>query len=452
MNKKIANASDNSVAVAGNIENSSIVIGLTLEQYKNGLREREKEVREQLKEIYEERINTAHTLASEKALKAQELELKLVQIRNKISSIEEAYEQAVIDLKNSATKIEELETQITDLEKEKTTHAILLGPQQAFLAWRELADGKGAGASIASFEAAKMAELIFDYDESLRLYLQAANLDKSNSVYLNAVGCINYLCGRFPEAKVWHTKALEAWSNGESEFKSTMQHNLAEIYREERDFDNAEILFFKALEYRKTNKLHHLVAGTQNNLGGMYKRQWEGGGHSHDLFIKAEDNYLKSIELFEQEFGVSHPSTLRSKNNLGLLYLADRRFNDAKDVLEESLKLNRKHRGGRHPDTAVAMTSLAGYYQERDKFKPAEKLYKEAKKILEHYLGDHHPHVGMCWNNMAGISSRQRKFGRAVKRYKKAQKIFYRTHGPTHERTIATERQLVLAKENYRAQ
>ena len=216
LDKKVTKASDNSVAVGRDLNNSSITIGYTIDQHEAALSEREESIRQQLKEYYEKKIDLENR---EKRLKIKELEFELEEIRSKLATVETSYRETVMQMRDSAQRIRVL-----------TAGVISADPQKALNAWREIADSDGPDAARASFEAGKLAEINFDLPETLRLYKRAVSLDMNNSVYLNALGTIYYKLGRFALSKQAHENALAVWSGEASELKATMQHNLAELY------------------------------------------------------------------------------------------------------------------------------------------------------------------------------------------------------------------------------
>lgn len=443
LGKKQATASDSSIAVAGDVKNSTIEIGFSKEEYESGLRELETRVVEQLSRIYEKEIERANSRANTEARKAIELELQLKQIREKLNSIDQAYAKTIEDLRDSAQTIRRLQNIISASQVEHALSAISSGPNQAFEAWAEIANSK-CEEPLILFQAGKMAEINFNYSEALRLFLRANEIDE-NFKYLNAMGHLNFLMGNYPDAKKQHLRALVLYPDVDDPFKATLLHNLAELYSAEDDFINAESKFKDALNIRKRYKIHDRVASTMNSLAGLYKLHAQNKGLL-EFYEQAKPLYINSIKLFEDTLGEHHPETLLAKNNLGLLYLAQQDFKSAKKELKNVLEITRKYRGERHHDTAIAMSSLAGVYQEKKRLKKAKKLHKAAKYIFEYVLGKSHPYVALSLNNLAGISFSEKNYSKAVKSYRKALNIFRKTHGAHHHRTLSVHQQLEMAE------
>jgi len=443
LGNKQATASNSSIAITGDMKDSTIEIGFSKKEYESGLRELESRVTEQLSRIYEKEIDRANDRANAETRRCIELELQLKQIREKLSALDLAYAQTIESLQDSAKTISRLRIS-NSAALDKTLKAISLGPRQAFDAWREIANTECLEPKVL-FEAGKMAEINFDYGEALKLYLRTNDIEK-NSKHLNAVGHLYFLMGRYPEATDKHSDALDFYPAVEDDaFKATLQHNLAELYSANGEYDKAEPLFKSALAIREKNKLTELVASTKNSLAGLYKQQGQHSGR-YKLYKDAEVLYVSAIKLFEKSLGGHHPNTLWAKNNLGLLYLAKRDFNSAKTLLESVLETTKRYRGNKHHDTGLAMSSLAGVYQDQNNLKKAEKLHTSAKKIFEYVIGKNHPHVAMTMNNLAGIAFARKSYRKAVKRYRKALTIYRKTHGDGHHRTLSIVNQLNMAE------
>lgn len=93
------------------------------------------------------------------------------------------------------------------------------------------------------------------------------------------------------------------------------------------------------------------VAGLGNNLGFMAKA-------AGDL-DRAEDYFLKSLEIMMSEVGQGHEKTASVCNNLGAVYLAAGYLEQAREMHMMALETRREVFGEHHPDTAQSHNNLA---------------------------------------------------------------------------------------------
>jgi len=93
------------------------------------------------------------------------------------------------------------------------------------------------------------------------------------------------------------------------------------------------------------------VAAISNNLGFMAKAGGDLG--------KAEDYFLRSLEIMYAEAGAKHEETAAVSNNLGAVYLAAGFLDQAREMHMMALEARRELFGENHPDTAQSHNNLA---------------------------------------------------------------------------------------------
>jgi tetratricopeptide (TPR) repeat protein len=74
---------------------------------------------------------------------------------------------------------------------------------------------------------------------------------------------------------------------------------------------------------------------------------------------EAEPLLQRALESYEAKLGKSHPDTLQSVNNLGLLLKAQGKLNEAEPLLRRAVEGREATLGERHPDTLASVSSLA---------------------------------------------------------------------------------------------
>src|SRR5438105_3235840 len=89
---------------------------------------------------------------------------------------------------------------------------------------------------------------------------------------------------------------------------------------------------------------------TLNNLAELYRAQGN--------YAQAEPLYQRALAIWEQVLGPLHPDTATSLNNLALLYYAQGNYGQAEALMKRALAIREQVLGPRHPDTA---TTRANY-------------------------------------------------------------------------------------------
>ncbi len=88
---------------------------------------------------------------------------------------------------------------------------------------------------------------------------------------------------------------------------------MAELYRSQGRYTEAEPLYIKALELlqRLLGDEHPSVATSYNNLAALY--------NSQGRYTEAEPLYIKALKIAERSLGVNHPNTITFRKNLQFL-------------------------------------------------------------------------------------------------------------------------------------
>ena len=86
-------------------------------------------------------------------------------------------------------------------------------------------------------------------------------------------------------------------------------------------------------------------------------------------------------------------STLASINNLGLLFKAQGKLEEAEPLYREALEGKRATLGDRHLTPSASINNLGLLFQDQGKLEEAEPLFREALEGMRATLGDRHPHT-----------------------------------------------------------
>ncbi len=230
---------------------------------------------------------------------------------------------------------------------------------------------------------------------------------------------------------------------GDSPKLATSLGRLAELYREQGRYGQAEPLFLRALAIREQQlgADHSLFATTLNNLANLYYCQGRYG--------EAEPLYLRAVTISEQQLGADHPTVATHLNNLANLYRAQGRYGEAEPLYLRAVTIGEQQLGADHPDVASGLDNLAGLYCAQGRYGKAEPLHLRALAISEQQLGADHPTVASRLNNLAELYRAQGRYGEAEPLYLRAVTIGEPQLGADHPDVAIWLNNLALL---YRAQ
>ncbi|MFL5698426.1 MAG: tetratricopeptide repeat protein [Ktedonobacteraceae bacterium] len=160
--------------------------------------------------------------------------------------------------------------------------------------------------------------------------------------------------------------------------------------------------------------------------------------HRHALYPIAESLYQQALKITKQQFGIRHPHTASSLENLALLYKALGRYKEVEPLLVQALAINKQRLGAKHPGTAFSLNNLAGFYSSQGRYKEAEALYQQALSIRERELGTEHPDTATSLNNLALLYKDQGRYEEVEALYQRALKIEEQQFGIEHLETATT--------------
>jgi tetratricopeptide (TPR) repeat protein len=153
----------------------------------------------------------------------------------------------------------------------------------------------------------------------------------------------------------------------------------------------------KQLAIAESHLPAELIATSLNNLAELYRVQAK--------YAEAEPLFKRSLAIKEKAFGPDHPQVALGLNNLALLYDNQGKYAEAEPLYKRALAIWEKALGSDHPSVATGLQSLALLYRTQGKYAEAEPLYKWVLAIREKALGPDHPCVtdGLSLNNLADL-------------------------------------------------
>ncbi len=206
--------------------------------------------------------------------------------------------------------------------------------------------------------------------------------------------------------------------------------NLAELYKAQGKYEQAEPLYLRALEILEKNlgAEHPDIIPPLNNLAAMYKDQ--------DKYEQAEPHYLKALTIKGKVLGAKHPDTAPALLNLAHLFWLQGKYEEAEPFYQGAMDIYETVLGAEHPDTANSSNNLASIYHYQGNHEQTESLYQRTLQIREIVLSAEHPDMGGLLTNLASLYWLQGNYEQAVPLYQKVLEIRETEMGAEHPDTV----------------
>ncbi len=391
--------------------------GISLQEYEEGLRRREAEVRKELKE--------AQQLSE---TKRHQLEAELQATKTKLSNLQVSYEEKIKRLQEAEAALENYKGEIPEDLHARAMKSLHKGDTRAAEeSFDRIAEKEKNNAAEAYYQSGQLAESRLDYDKAMRQFTTAVTLANNEPRYLNAAGVMAINLANYARAEEWLTRLVEIRkSQGENTDYATALNNLASLYQSQGKYDEAEPIQKRTLAIleKALGDEHPKVATCLNNLAALYQSQGK--------FDEAEPIQKRALAIAEKALGDEHPDVATGLNNLAGLYDSQGKYGEAEPIYKQALAIREKALGDQHPNVATSLNNLAELYRSQGKFGKAEPLLKRALTIREKALGDQHPDVAQSLNNLAGLYESQGKYGEAEPIFKRALTIREKALGDQH--------------------
>jgi tetratricopeptide (TPR) repeat protein len=201
-----------------------------------------------------------------------------------------------------------------------------------------------------------------------------------------------------------------------------------------------------------------IEASIRETLGGTYR--------SLAVSAKAEQHWLRVLQIYQQHYGQEHPATLRAKDGLYWVYDDQERHYDAERLRTEMLQIELGVHGVGYGGN---MGALAHTYHHLGKYKEAESLYDKLLEIVQRERGeDYIRFYPFITGNLARVYADQGRYDEAEQLFRKTFKnaeweaesrwrlVYtadlanmyrdqgrYEEAGPLLEKTLKTQRRLL---------
>ncbi len=198
------------------------------------------------------------------------------------------------------------------------------------------------------------------------------------------------IVGDYTQAEELAKKANKITTDifGEASVKTTASSvQLAKIYTLIGDYLKAEQLLERVIEIRKKQfgAEHVDVARAIADLA-LVKY------YNDDDIQEIEELFLSSERVIGKKLGGSNPYYAEILKNLAIVYIAEKRYNEAFRFLDDAGKIWNSKIGKRNNINAATVNILKGdiYYGKRE-YNKADNYYHDAKDLYEKFFNDNHP-------------------------------------------------------------
>ena len=398
---------------------------LTFEQHEKNVRERVAEAEEKLR---------AATEADRAALEGQ-----LAEAQKRAVDLEVDFARKQAELDSAHERLDRLHNELGDEKVEAAKKALdegdtkladaLFGEAEASLAAR-VEDMNAERAKLA-YERGRIAEDDIRWHDADKHYSEAARLAPTYDNLIKA-GEFADKCGDYRRSASYEERLVdlaEAEFGAEDERTATALNNLAESYRAQARYNEAEPLYRRALAIgEKTLGLDHPdLAAWLNNLASLL--------YSTGRYDEAEPFHRRALAIREKALGPDHPGVAQSLNNLALLLQAKGHLDEAEPLHRRALEISEKALGPEHPDVGIRVGNLAGLLIATGRLEEATPLRNRELAIMESAHGPDHPHVAIASNNLAELLHNTGRYDEAEPLFERAVKILRTSLGDDHPRT-----------------
>lgn len=157
---------------------------------------------------------------------------------------------------------------------------------------------------------------------------------------------------------------------------------------------------------------HPYTASSYNNIGIVYNNKGD--------YDKALEYYFKDLTISEKVLGKDHPHTAGSYNNIGNVYDDKGDYDTALEYYLKALIIIEKTFGATHCDTAMSYNNIGNVYVSKGDCDQGLKYYLKALEIREKVLGVEHPDTATSYNNIGNVCYHEGNYDMALGYYLKS--------------------------------
>ena len=123
--------------------------------------------------------------------------------------------------------------------------------------------------------------------------------------------------------------------------------------------------------------------------------------------VEAEEIGKEVLRIAEAIFGPDHPEITTPLNELAVLAISQRKYDDAGRLFKRILGINEHILGPDHPNVAADFNNLASVYRLKGDMAQAKLFYMKAIEVYERALGPNHYFILRAKKNLVSLSEEQ---------------------------------------------
>lgn len=205
------------------------------------------------------------------------------------------------------------------------------------------------------------------------------------------------------------------------------------------EYDKAEAWMTEGLALREAARaradadadaIDGLIANSHHNLGGLFRAQRRAD--------EAADHFERAFEIRQRILPDDSPELAMTSGMLASVYARLDRLDDASVLLDQAVPVFVRAYGEGHQYVATTLTLQAGVEVRRGAFERALELYEDAQKIYLESLGEDHLYVARTQGSMASTLCELERFDEALEHVHRAMSIGRATLPPDHPHRAAS--------------
>jgi CHAT domain-containing protein len=199
--------------------------------------------------------------------------------------------------------------------------------------------------------------------------------------------------------------ALKAFGEGSTKAAPTYSL-LSDIHNTMGDYDKAEDYITKALESQEKQfgRRHIDVARSLSALALIKFYKGSDPGNAEQLMLESRD-------IMADKLGNQNPQYAEILKNLAIVYISEKKYNQAYSSLGEAENIWRAKTGSKNNINLASIYILTGdvYYQQRN-YDKAEELYNKSKNLYEKFFSTSHPEYVKAISKLSKVYYMQKKY------------------------------------------
>ena len=243
------------------------------------------------------------------------------------------------------------------------------------------------------------------------------------------------------EALYAQADAMAQECDYEKEQYEKLLSDYTDFLREYAKYDRALELESQLMHLREElyGLEHPDTATSYNNIGIIYYYKGD--------YDRALEYYLKALVIQEKVLGEDHPYTAESYNSIGIVYYYKGDHDGALEYYFKALAISEKVLGKDHPNTASSYNCIGIVYKNKGDYDRALEYHFKALAISETVLGKDHPDTASSYDNIGVVYYYKGDYDGALEYYFKALAIQEKVLGKDHPDTQQTIDNISLVKE-----